>query len=100
MFNMCQMSPFKILKKIQNGDNKMKTLITILILTFFVGCATTQLCPPEDVIINSGYGPVRTPKGMMNPDGYYTIPEWEALMEEYYNYMQEQYNSTVPKKSL
>ena len=97
---MCQMSPFKILKKIQNGDNKMKTLITILILTFFVGCATTQLCPPEDVIINSGYGPTKITKGMMTPDNYYTIPEWEALIEEYNNQLMKEYNDSRPESNM
>ena len=73
----------------------MKSIIAIGILVLLFGCVSTQkVCPPEDVIINSGYGPIKIPKGMMNPDGYYTIPEWEALVEEYYDSLK------VPKEGL
>ena len=66
----------------------MKTLMIIAILVLFFGCVSTQVCPvcpPEDVIIVGPDGPLKIEKGQMIPDNYYTIPEWDALIEEYYN---------------
>ena len=79
----------------------MKTLIIIAIIGIF-GCVATQpsVCPPEDVIINTPYGPLSVGKGQMIPENYYTIPEWKALMEEYYKEMEDLYNSSVPKENL
>ena len=66
----------------------MKTFIIILSAFFMFGCAiaptpTSPVCPPEDVIINSPSGPLQIDKGMMIPENYWTIPEWEKLYEEY-----------------
>jgi hypothetical protein len=60
----------------------------IFIFLFLIGCATVPqpqcpVCPGEDVIIISPAGPVKVLKGMMVPDNYYTIQEWNELVEAY-----------------
>ena len=67
----------------------MKTL-SLIIIILVIGCAAApppihvcQVCPPEDVIINTPSGPLGIDKGLMTPENYYTIPEWQKLYEDY-----------------
>ena len=66
----------------------MKLIIIILSSVLLFSCATTTfppcpVSPPEDVIISTEAGPIAIEKGSMTPDNYYTIPEWQELIDAY-----------------
>jgi hypothetical protein len=78
-------------------ERKMKYLCILFLIVFFVGCATVQepcVCPPEDIVVmDQSYRPMKILKGMMVPENYYTMPEWDKLLKGYYD-------SLTPKQSM
>ena len=65
----------------------MKLLVIILSSVLLFSCVATcppcPVSPPEDVIISTEAGPIAIEKGSMIPDNYYTLPEWQELIDAY-----------------
>ena len=71
--------------------------IAVSAFLILAGCASIQppcpVCPPEEIVIMTPWGPMRIEEGQLRPDTYYTIPEWDQMIEELYG-------SQHPKMSM
>ena len=60
----------------------MKALALILFV-MLIGCATIKPMPDQDIVVLAPSGPVKITRGWLdNPDNFFTMPEWEAMMQE------------------
>ena len=80
----------------------MKILISTLCLLIglsFMGCIITCppkiACPAEDIVTVTPEGkPYKFLKGQLdNPNHYYTREEWNAYVETYWRFLEEERNS-------
>ena len=68
-------------------------ILSLIVLLTLSSCASLPTCPvspPEDIIIQTGSGPIMIEKGMITPENYWTIPEWQKLVDEYGEYLRKQ----------
>jgi len=52
------------------GEETIKklTVISLLLIFLFVGCATVPKCPPENTIFMTPCGPMEMPKGFFDTE--------------------------------